>query len=284
MGAEYKPMPMAAAGSLTHRITSHVQGVCVTPYGLAYSRNGVDHGQLLIPGRPKHALTQFRYAHAGGIDSNGDHIAIPLYDKGEGSAHLCLWYNGHKTLYPLPRRPYACGIEAGFGGFIVALVSCPNGSRIDWYRMPRRKGTADVGGTGGQYDFHSVFSTFHDASTAPRNNIALRRGSIDAHDKPYALRLWALRAKFGRSHVDRYAVSAAKQSVMLRHERRYSRRNASYFGCSSRYGATIRYTYRQAGIEVSLIRTARNIGIPCGGEDTLRVREDIIQEVPSGNP
>lgn len=277
MGVDYVKMPYGVAGSVAGRIRRHVQGVAVTPYGLAYSRNGVDHGQLLIPGRPKHAVTHFRYAHAGGIDCEGDTIAIPLYDESEGSAHLCLWYEGQKTLYPLPRRPYAAGIECGFGGFIVAIVSCPNGSRIDWYRMPRRKGVRE-------YDFHSVFSTFHDASTAPRNNIALRRGSIEANDKPFALRLWAMRAKFGRGYVDRYAVSAAKQSVMLRHERRDRYRNASYFGCSSRYGATIRYTYRQAGIEVSLIRTARNIGVPWGGENTLRVREDMIQEVASGNP
>ena len=273
MGVDYVKMPYGVG---RHKLLAHIQGVAVTPHGLAYSRNGTEHGQLIIPGRPKYPLTQFRYAHAGGIDCNGDTIAIPLYDESEGSAHLCLWYEGKKTLYPLPRRPYACGIEAGFGGFIVAIVSAPDGSRIDWYRLPRRKGVHE-------YDFHSVFSTFHDASTAPRNNIALRRGSIDKGDKPFALRLWALRAKFGRGYVDRYAVSAAKQSVLLRHEHRYTRRNASYLGCSSRYGATIRYTYRQAGIEVSLIRTARNIGIPCGG-DTLRVREDIIKEVPHGNP
>ena len=277
MGAEYVKMPYGVGGSLAHRIKNHIQGVAVTPHGLAYSRNGTEHGQLLIPGRPRHALTQFRYGHCGGIDCNGDTIAIPLYDKGEGSAHLCLWYEGTKTLYPLPRKPYAVGIEAGFGGFIVAIVSCPNGSRIDWYRMPRRKGER-------AYDMHSLFSTEHKKETAARNNICLRRGSIEKGDKPFALRLWAMRGHTFSGTVTRYAVSAAKQSVMLRNEQVYPCSGHLFrLGPSSRFGATIRYTYRQTGIEVSLIRTARNIGIPCGG-DTLRVREDIIQEVPSGNP
>ena len=262
MGAFLQDMPYGIARG---RFLSHIQGCAVTPYGLAYSRNGVDHGQLIIPGRPKHAVTQFRYAHAGGIDSEGDTIAIPLYGESEGSAHLCLWYSGEKTLYSLPRRPYAVGIEAGFGGFIVAIVSEPDGSRIDWYRMPRRKGER-------AYDFHSLFTTFRDPSTAARNNICLKRGQIKHSGKPYGVILYTMRSHFGHGTVDRYAVSAAKNSVQLRHEGSYRRRNGL---CASRFGATIRHTHRQAGTEISLIRTARNIGI-FAGENKLRVREDKI--------
>ena len=267
MGPFYQDMPYGIARG---RLLSHIQGVAVTPYGLAYSRNGIEHGQLIIPGRRKHALTQFRYGHAGGIDCNGDTIAIPLYDRDEGSANLCLWYEGVGTLYPLPRRPYAVGLECGFGGFIVAIVSCPKGSRIDWYRMPRRKGER-------AYDFHSLFTTFHNPSRAARNNICLRRGQIKHSGKPYGVILYTMRSYLGFGTVDRYAVSAAKNSVQLRHEGSYRRRNGL---CASRFGATIRHTYRQTGTEVSLIRTARNIGI-FAGENKLRVREDKIDFHPA---
>ena len=258
MGPFYQDMPYGIARG---RLLNHIQGVAITPHGLAYSRNGVDHGQLIIPGRKKYPLTQFRYAHAGGIDCDGDTIAIPLYGKADLSAHLCLWYEGEKTLYPLPRKGYAVGIEAGFGGFIVAIVSCPNGSRIDWYRMPRRKGER-------AYDMHSLFTTFHDAKKAARNNICLRRGQVEGSKKPYGVILYTMRSHFGRGTVDRYAVSAARNSVQLRHAGSYRRRNGL---CASRFGATIRHTIRQASTEVSLIRTARNIRA-----DRLRVREDMI--------
>ena len=253
-------MPM---GCGRRRLFHHIQGVAKTPWGWAFSRNGVDHGQLIIPAHPKFKVTQFRFAHAGGIDAAGDTLAIPLYDSDPAimSGHLCLWHNGVKHLHSIPLKPYAAGLAriGAKDGFIAAILTDPNGKRIDWYRVPKAH---DAGGIA-----FLNRTSMPNENTAPRNNICL-------HMQGDTLILYTMRAQLFRRRgvITQYAVDIANNRVTLEKTDEWARDNALWhLGPSSRFGATVVPHGRPGGVDYDLVRTARNIR-----NDRLLMRRDKL--------
>lgn len=270
MSEQWKaPMPMGVG---RNRIGCHIQGVALTPWGWAFSRNGVDHGQLIIPAHKKFPVTQFHEAHAGGIDAAGDTIAIPLYDHDDtiAAGHLCLWKNGLRQKHHLPRKPYAVGIaqnkaQGAETGFICAIVSDGDGSSIDWWNVPEVAQS-------GRMQF--IGRTVMPEPAAPRNNVCLLWQGKQ-------LVLYAMRAytglgnwrRLGRGRVTQYAVSVGKYSVQIKQADTFDTHNNGmlHLGPSSRFGATVVPNGTQGGVDYDLIRTARNIRA-----DRLLIRRDRL--------
>ena len=255
-------MPMGVG---RNKIGNHIQGVCMTPFGWAFSRNGDEHGQLIIPAHKRHPITEFHFAHAGGIDAARDTIAIPLYDNDPTTkgGHLCMWRNGMKHLHSIPLKPYAAGLArtGAERGFICAILTDPNGRRIDWYRVPRAH---ELGGM----QFLNR-TRMPDENTAPRNNICL-------HKQGDALILYTMRAQLFRRRgiITQYAVSISEsdKAVTLEKTDEWHRNNALWhLGPSSRFGATVIPNGTQGGVEYDLIRTARNIR-----NNRLTIRRDRL--------
>ena len=119
-------MPAWIQGSLKHRVLNHIQGVCFTPSGIVFSRNGDKHAELIIPNHSDERIL-FRHAHAGGIDAFANHIAVPLYDHESKTGALSIVKPGWRGMYyhPLKHRAYAAAIEQTKGGFLAAIVSNP---------------------------------------------------------------------------------------------------------------------------------------------------------------
>ena len=251
-------MPMGVG---RNRFGCHIQGVCLTPFGWAFSRNGKKHGQLIIPEHEKYPITTFLWAHAGGIDCSGDTIAIPLYDHDDATAggHLCLWHDGLRHLHSIPLKPYAVGIERTESGLICAILTDPKGKRIDWYRVPN---ATHLGGI--QFINRTMMP---DDNTAPRNNICL-------HMQGDNLILYTMRAQLFRRRgvVTQYAVGIADNAVKVDKTDEWTRDNALWhLGPSSRFGATVVPKSTQGGVAFDLIRTARNIR-----NDRLAIRRDNL--------
>ena len=270
-------MPM---GCGRNRIGSHIQGTVLTPYGLAFSRNGVEHGQLIWPGHPSRSerFRQFPCAHAGGIDAvDGKEpkdciIAVPLYDTGNSQfaakGQLMLVRDGVYYPYPLRRKPYAAGIvRRDRNRLLVALVSAPDGSRIDWHEVYEQDGKFGqcryIGATLGLPE-----------EQRPHNNICLQKQG----DK---IVLYAMRAytglnnlfNLGRGRVTQYTVTLGKYTAQLCETDHWIVQNNALLrlGPSCRFGSTIAAYGTQGGVEFDLIRTARNIR-----NDRLTCRRDRL--------
>ena len=244
-------IPAGIQGSLKHRVLNHIQGVCFTPNGIAFSRNGDKHGELILPNHSSERIL-FRHAHAGGIDACRKLIAVPLYDHGTNTGALTIVKPGWNGRYyhPLKHRAYAVAIEQTKGGFLAAIISNPLGTQIKWYRVPKALNGLEYLG-----------ETEPARGTEPRNNICL-------HWHKGEMLLYTMRSYFGMGTVVRYRIGIYDHAdVSMIRSGLVCRRNGI---CAARFGATI----RKAGHsdDVVLVKTARNIF-----SNRVRVRENTIK-------